>query len=312
MDRPGSNAQGCGPSIYGYAADDFGSPGDPLILSDGAAVGIDCYAGPLAPGIFGYTGPARPTHGLADFNGLDQSGAWTLRVSDHLFYNFGTLKELSLFITTRAVGDCNENLIPDDCDISGGTSIDGNGNGLPDECEIRSSAGWIVQAESRKTCDVPLLPGVNSESRRGGVTQLRIAFDEPPVDVGPTAAAIEQRTCAAPEYTPYTGAAAASARVVDHELVLSFAPGLENGRTYRINLDPAVSSVEGQFVELRVLYGDVNGDGRVNGLDRSAVVEAWQGPGFSCATDVNNDGFTTATDRSLVVSAWTGSERCAP
>jgi hypothetical protein len=32
--------------------------------------------------------------------------------------------------------DCNGNGVPDDCDISGGTSQDANGNGFPDECAV--------------------------------------------------------------------------------------------------------------------------------------------------------------------------------
>jgi hypothetical protein len=36
--------------------------------------------------------------------------------------------------------DCNMNLVPDDCDIARGTSIDADGNGIPDECEAFSPA----------------------------------------------------------------------------------------------------------------------------------------------------------------------------
>ncbi|MBN1512990.1 MAG: right-handed parallel beta-helix repeat-containing protein, partial [Phycisphaerae bacterium] len=32
--------------------------------------------------------------------------------------------------------DCNGNLVPDECDISDGTSADCNGNGVPDECDV--------------------------------------------------------------------------------------------------------------------------------------------------------------------------------
>ncbi len=32
--------------------------------------------------------------------------------------------------------DCNDNDIPDECDIASGTSRDTNGNGIPDECEL--------------------------------------------------------------------------------------------------------------------------------------------------------------------------------
>ncbi|MGD8452036.1 MAG: S8 family serine peptidase [Phycisphaerae bacterium] len=39
--------------------------------------------------------------------------------------------------------DCNENGVPDACDIAGGTSTDTNGNGVPDECEASILVGDI-------------------------------------------------------------------------------------------------------------------------------------------------------------------------
>jgi hypothetical protein len=47
---------------------------------------------------------------------------WDSSLGNYLYYNF-------LF------DDCNENGIPDGCDIAGGGSDDDNGNGVPDECE---------------------------------------------------------------------------------------------------------------------------------------------------------------------------------
>ncbi|MCP4250320.1 MAG: hypothetical protein GY778_25030, partial [bacterium] len=46
------------------------------------------------------------------------------------------------FGATRGLGwthkstDCNANVVPDNCDIAGGTSQDGNTNGIPDECDV--------------------------------------------------------------------------------------------------------------------------------------------------------------------------------
>ena len=37
--------------------------------------------------------------------------------------------------------DCNQNHVPDDCDIAGGTSLDCNLNGIPDECETADCNG---------------------------------------------------------------------------------------------------------------------------------------------------------------------------
>ena len=123
---------------------------------------------------------------------------------------------------------------------------------------------------------------------------------------------LEEATCAAPAYAPYTGASSSSAAVAGNELVLTFTPGLENARTYRLTLGAGVTSIAGQSVEVSGLIGDVNSDGRVNATDRSAVVAAWTGGGFSCSTDLDSSGATNATDRSIVVSAWTGQQNCAP
>jgi len=56
--------------------------------------------------------------------------------------------------------DCNENEIPDDCDIQYGTSIDCDGNGVPDECEgcdlngddVYNYADFLVFADAFGSC----------------------------------------------------------------------------------------------------------------------------------------------------------------
>jgi hypothetical protein len=63
---------------------------------------------------------------------------------------------------------------------------------------------------------------------------------------------------------------------------------------------------------VRGLVGDVNSDGQVNASDRSTIVGAWTGAGFTCATDVDLSGATNAVDRSIVIGAWTGGQNCAP
>ena len=181
-------------------------------------------------------------------------------------------------------------------------------------------AATVVGAVSRKAnpagpggfCDLPLVPPVQSEPRQGGVSEVRIAFDTAPGGPGANPVAIEQATCAAPAYVPYSGASTSSATVAGNELVLTFTPGLENARIYRINIGPEVTSISGQSVEVSGLVGDVNSDGLVNATDRSVVVSAWTGGGFSCPTDLTSDGATNATDRSVVVSAWTSGQNCAP
>jgi hypothetical protein len=124
---------------------------------------------------------------------------------------------------------------------------------------------------------------------------------------------IEQATCAAPGYVPYSGASTSSATIAGNALVLTITPGLENARTYRISLNGEVTSIPGQFAEVRGLLGDVNGDGFANATDRSVVVGVWtSGSPFGCATDLDGNGATNATDRSIVVGSWTSGQNCAP
>lgn len=208
--------------------------------------------------------------------------------------------------------DCNANSAPDSCDIGSATSLDANANGTPDECEVGVPAATIIGAISRKNCDLTLLPAGRSDSRQSRVTEIRIAMNVPPGAPGLSAFTLEEATCAAPAFVPYTGASAGSAAAIGNELVLMFSPGLENGRTYRATLGPDVTNLPGQFVEVRGLIGDVNSDGSVNAIDRSIVVGAWTGTCFNCATDVNSDDATNALDRSIVVGAWTGGQTCAP
>jgi hypothetical protein len=176
-------------------------------------------------------------------------------------------------------------------------------------------AAGVTAAVSRRACDLNLsLSGsVTSEPRQGGASEVRITFDTAPSGPGSNPVSIDERLCPLPgSYGPYTGASAPSASIEGNELVLTFTPALENGRTYRLTLGPDVTSIAGQFVEVRALQGDVNSDGQVNGTDRSVIVSEWTGGGFTCATDVSNGGVTNATDRSIVIGSWTGTENCAP
>jgi hypothetical protein len=190
----------------------------------------------------------------------------------------------------------------------------------PLECPS-APAAVVTDAVSRKAnpsgpggvCDISLLPPRESEPRSGGITEVRIGFDVPPASPGDSGVTLEEATCAAPAFVPYTGASAISGSAAASEWVLSFSPALENGRTYRINVGPSLTTVAGQSIEVRGLAGDADGDGAVNAIDRSVVVAAWTGPGaFSCATDLDSSGQTNAVDRSIVVAAWTGPENCAP
>jgi hypothetical protein len=234
--------------------------------------------------------------------------------------------------------DCNGNDSPDECDISSGISNDCDGNGTPDECQTcEDSPGSlcpsprIVAAVSRKpnpagpggVCDLPT--GFNggpagSESRQGGIETLVVTFDSPLIGIAaPGDVTVLEQVCTAacpacsPSGLTLAGVSPTSITACVNQLTMNFAGGLPNARKYRIAMGSGITTAASQYVEIRGLIGDVNGDGGVNATDRSVVVGTWTGPGFSCTSDVNSDGQTNATDRSVVVGQWTGgSQSCAP
>ena len=59
--------------------------------------------------------------------------------------------------------DCNANNIPDECDISDGTSNDANGNGIPDECEDDCNTNgvpdhWDIKTGTSEDCNINGIP----------------------------------------------------------------------------------------------------------------------------------------------------------
>ncbi|MCK4658441.1 MAG: hypothetical protein KAV82_02875, partial [Phycisphaerae bacterium] len=48
--------------------------------------------------------------------------------------------------------DCNNNNIPDECDIASGTSTDTNGDGIPDECESQSNPELSLNVAAGSEC----------------------------------------------------------------------------------------------------------------------------------------------------------------
>ena len=53
------------------------------------------------------------------------------------------------------------------------------------------------------------------------------------------------------------------------------------------------------------VFGDLNGDGRVNAADLGLLIASW-GPCKGCGADLNGDGVVNAADLGLLVAAWTG------
>lgn len=95
------------------------------VVRDGVVLGPDEYTWHREYGWISLDGP--PTVTLEVTYGYSHSldmlvSNWDSNKGNYLRYNLGE-------------DDCNENGVPDGCDIADGTSTDFNGNGIPDECE---------------------------------------------------------------------------------------------------------------------------------------------------------------------------------
>ena len=70
-------------------------------------------------------------NGVIDPNDLSGDADEFLRIDD---LGGGFVGTWCLRATAESTNDCNENGVPDDCDIADGSSVDANGDGFPDEC----------------------------------------------------------------------------------------------------------------------------------------------------------------------------------
>ena len=77
-------------------------------------------------------------------------------------------------------------------------------------------------------------------------------------------------------------------------------PGTTTGTTGAFHIQPYNLSVT---ATLTPVAGDINGDGNVNGIDLSLVLNQFGGPG---SADLNNDGVVDGGDLAIVLNGWTG------
>ena len=115
----------------------------------------DLIVGPVGTWFFvGMQVPAVQAAAPIDQDGTSRRRSWVASVSGGMDANpdnlgasgeFGLIDSYGLAGNwlIRAVGsvegDCNDNGIPDACDIAGGTSADCNGNLIPDSCELATA-----------------------------------------------------------------------------------------------------------------------------------------------------------------------------
>lgn len=152
---------------------------------------------------------------------------------------------------------------------------------------------------------------VTTEPRVGGITQLRITFDQ---RLPEYILSMLEKPCNSPSWQPYSGISIMNDSWNGNELVLTFSPGLENARVYKFDVNMHIKG--NQSFEVMTLAGDTYNDMRVNAVDRSIVVRDWTSTpndnGYGIRTDLDLSGRTDGTDRAIAVGFWQGPESCIP
>lgn len=109
-----------------------------VLLSDEASTSIEMTTHGTCNDSIVFTGTYSPYPGLLSaFSGHTSTGDWTITVYDVKPGPDGSryVASWSLDFYESGDNDCNINQVPDECDITAGTSLDVNHNGIPDECE---------------------------------------------------------------------------------------------------------------------------------------------------------------------------------
>jgi subtilisin-like proprotein convertase family protein len=102
-------------------------------------------------------GSYTPFNPLSAFDGMDAQGNWTIRVSDNGAADTGNLTSWSLTFSGGVDNDCNNNNVPDECDVAGDTSNDCQPDGIPDECQ-----GGSTQQATGSEAVVTVIPDNNA------------------------------------------------------------------------------------------------------------------------------------------------------
>ncbi len=249
------------------------------------------------------------------------------------------------------LNDCNENGLPDSCDIAAGTSKDADGNGVPDECETLNFDGAItgdiyVQGTVVGTyVDTAMPDGVCqaiTERESGGAPDSRYSYLEHKWLLEVEGGAVVSFNLAG-YHSPSTDGddfiLAYSLDDVDYTDMLTLVRTSDDGsyQSYRLpadtvgtlyvrvldtdqtpgNRDLDSVFIDHMFVRSATWIGDLNGDGYLDELDFALLAGCLAGPDVAYApacllADMDQESDVDLADLALFQDKFTGRDETPP
>jgi Regulator of chromosome condensation (RCC1) repeat/Carbohydrate binding domain len=243
-----------------------------------------------------FNAPATDTTNWRSFSvtfvAASTSAQLRLRAEINSTDNDFAVDNIAVFIASSAP-DCNDNGVPDSCDIAAGAAADCNGNSIPDSCDIARGTSADVDSNGvpdtcQTDCNANALP------------------DSYEIAQNPS------RDCNSNAQLDWCEIAANAALDCDLNGKLDscdvqepFADCDGNGKLDRCDIAQGAQDkdFDGWIDACEIARGDFNLDGEVNGADLAELLSLWGFPDPPYG-DLNGDGVVSAPDLSIFLGNW--------
>ena len=199
---------------------------------------------------------------------------------------------IAIFVASSAP-DCNDNGVPDSCDIAAGAAADCNANSIPDSCDIARGTSADVDSNGvPDTCQTDCNGNALPDSYEIAQNPTRDCNSNGQLD------SCEISSNAALDCD-------LNGTLDSCELGLPWKDCNLNGQLDRceINSGAQDKDLDGILDSCEIAFGDFNLDGQVGAADLSELLALWGFPSPPYG-DLNGDGAVGAADLTLLLSRW--------
>jgi hypothetical protein len=228
----------------------------------------------------------------ATFVAASTSAQLRLRAEINGTDNDFAVDNIAVFIASSAP-DCNDNGVPDSCDIAAGAAADCNANSIPDSCDI--ARGTSADVDSNGVPDT-----CQTDCNANALPDSYEIAQNPSRDCNSNAQLDSCEIAANPALDCDLNGKLDSCDVQE-----PFADCDGNGKLDRCDIAQGAQDkdFDGWIDACEIARGDFNLDGEVNGADLAELLSLWGFPDPPYG-DLNGDGVVNAPDLSIFLGNW--------